>query len=413
LTHQAIDNVLLKVQQLLREPGARAFPGRCLKWGRRLSLADDTAEERGIIYAESAEDVLQSPYLILGATGFGLYQLFESHSGYFPAFFDWVIIDEASQMLIPQALLSLVYGKGQYVFCGDVQQLPPVVRGPQAVEGEAQPQRSILAHLLGRYDTTVRVRLNETYRLNQELCQLPSRLWYQSDLRPAAGNAAARLVVPTVQRPDIVDAVLAPQRPITLVLAEHTTAHQQSPLEVDIIARLAVRLLHDYGLAPERLAILAPHRAQNNAIRQRLCHLLSRHPEESMALPVIDTVERLQGAERDVVLFSLTTSDPDHLESPFLNNPNRFNVAITRARHKLIVVGSTAFFGLVPRTDAGLQAHQGFLAYYHLCRTQHSLFVGRTAHGEGAATEEVILVGPENRAQTHGGRRAEWQGSKE
>ena len=45
LTHQAIDNVLLKVQQLLHEPVVQRFPGRCLKWGRRLSLADDTAEE--------------------------------------------------------------------------------------------------------------------------------------------------------------------------------------------------------------------------------------------------------------------------------------------------------------------------------------------------------------------------------
>jgi superfamily I DNA and/or RNA helicase len=338
--------------------------------------------------------VLQSPHLILGATGFGLYQLFESQTGNFPAFFDWVIIDEASQVLLPQALLSLVYGKGQYVFCGDVQQLPPVVRGPQATAGEAQPDRSILAHLLGTYDPAVRVRLNETYRLNQELCQLPSRLWYQDDLRPAAGNATARLVIPAVQHPDMVDAVLDPQRPNTLVLAEHTTDHQHSRLEVDIIAVLVARLLLDYGLEPQRLAVLAPHRAQNSAIRQRLSHLLSCHqPADSLALPVIDTVERLQGAERDVMLFSLTTSDPDHLESPFLNNPNRFNVAITRARHKLIVVGSTAFFGLVPRTETGLQAHQSFMAYYHLCRQQQSLFVSHPVQGDGTAAGAMAFAG--------------------
>jgi hypothetical protein len=400
LTHQAIDNVLRKVQQLLQEPLVKTFPGRCLKWGRRLSLADDADAEDGLTYAESAADVLQVPYLILGATGFGLYQLFDSHKGHFPAFFDWVIIDEASQMLLPQALLSLVYGKGQYIFCGDVQQLPPVVRGPQATQGEAQPDRSILAHLLATYDATVRVRLNETYRLNQALCQLPSRLWYQGDLRPAAGNATARLVVPAVQHADVLDAVLDPQRPATLVLAAHTTDHQQSWLEVDIIAMLAVRLLHTYGIESQRLAILAPHRAQNDAIRQRLSHLLACHQAaDVMALPVIDTVERLQGAERDVVLFSLTTSDPDHLESPFLNNPHRFNVAITRARHKLIVVGSRAFFDLVPRTEAGLHAHQGFMAYYHLCRAQHSLFVGRTMQEDGTsvsicqAQESILRYG--------------------
>jgi superfamily I DNA and/or RNA helicase len=75
------------------------------------------------------------------------------------------------------------------------------------------------------------------------------------------------------------------------------------------------------------------------------------------------------------VLFSVTSSDPDHLASSFLNNPNRFNVAITRARHKLVVVGSTAFFTQVPPHATALQAHYCFKAFYHLCQEQGSLFV--------------------------------------
>ena len=118
------------------------------------------------------------------------------------------------------------------------------------------------------------MRLNETYRLNRELCQLPSRLWYEDDLYPAPANADARLALPTMQQPDLVDAILAPQHPVTLVLAEHTTAHQHSPVEVDVVATLAARLLRDYGIEPERLAIVTPHRTQNNAITQRLTHLL-------------------------------------------------------------------------------------------------------------------------------------------
>jgi superfamily I DNA and/or RNA helicase len=311
--------------------------------------------------------------------------MFDSQSGAFPAFFDWIILDEASQMLMPQALLSLVYGKGQYIFCGDVQQLPPVVLGPHPAQERARtpyadavapaplPARSILAHLLTTYGPQARVRLNTTYRLNQALCELPSQLWYQGDLHPAAANATRRLEVPIVPQPDLVDAILAPQHPVTLVLADHTTDGQQSALEVEIVATLAARLLLDYGVAAARLAILAPHRAQNSAIAQRLAQLLSQRGACVM-LPVIDTVERLQGAERDVVLFSVTSSDPDALDSPFLNNPNRFNVAITRARHKLVVVGSRAFFTQVPHTDTGLQAHYAFKAYYHRCRSQRTLF---------------------------------------
>jgi superfamily I DNA and/or RNA helicase len=242
-----------------------------------------------------------------------------------------------------------------------------------AVAPAAVPAQSILAHLLTTYGPQARVRLNMTYRLNQELCELPAQLWYQGDLHPAAADATRRLQVPVVRQPDLVDRILAPQHPVTLVLADHTTDAQQSALEVEIVATLAARLLLDYGVAAARLAILAPHRAQNSAIAQRLAQLLSQRGER-VALPVIDTVERLQGAERDVVLFSVTSSDPDALDSPFLNNPNRFNVAITRARHKLVVVGSRAFFTQVPHTDAGLQAHYGFKAYYQRCQNHGALF---------------------------------------
>jgi superfamily I DNA and/or RNA helicase len=278
-----------------------------------------------------------------------------------------------------------------------VQQLPPIVLGPRTMTEEALPERSILAHLLAAYSPAVRVRLNETYRLNQELCVLPSRLWYQGDLQPAPANATTRLALPVrlmnerargardlanattrLALPvrlhtDLIDTILAPEQPLTLVLAEHTTDTQQSLLEVEIVTALAVRLLLDYGIAAERLAILAPHRAQNSAITHRLALQLAACGTTG-ALPVIDTVERLQGAERDVVLFSLTTSDADHRASPFLNNPNRFNVAITRARHKLVVVGSPAFFTQVPHTAEGLQAHHCFTAYYDLCREQGALF---------------------------------------
>ena len=399
LTHQAIDNVLLKVQQLLRSASpaiGKHFPAQCLKWGRRQESGQkadidcEAADVGSLNYVDRAEEVLPLPYLILGATGFGLYQLFDSQSGKFPSFFDWIIVDEASQMLLPQALLSLVYGKGKYVLCGDVQQLPPVILGPrgsdaadaaEATDATEYPQRSILDHLLTMYGSSVRVRLNETYRLNRELCALPSRLWYQNDLQPAAGNAGSRLhrpPIPQMDSADIVDEILDPERPVTLVLADHTTDHQQSAQEVEIIARLALRLLFDYGFAPDRMAIVSPHRAQNNAITQRLASLIAQRQPDSESvmslLPVIDTVERLQGAEREVLLFSVTTSDPDQRENPFLNNPNRFNVAITRARHKLVVVGSRAFFNHVAQTEDGLQANQCFKAYYQQCQESGAVF---------------------------------------
>ncbi len=110
-------------------------------------------------------------------------------------------------------------------------------------------------------------------------------------------------------------------------------------MEADLMAALAHRLMV-HGLSPDQMALISPHRAQNNAIIKRLGDEIP----EDIPLPLVDTIERVQGAERDVIIFGITSSDPDHLLSEFLNSPNRLNVAMTRAKTKLIIIGSKAFF---------------------------------------------------------------------
>ena len=97
-------------------------------------------------------------------------------------------------------------------------------------------------------------------------------------------------------------------------------------------------------------------------------------PAASPALPLVDTVERVQGAERDVILFGLTASDPDHLLSEFLNSPNRLNVAMTRARTKLIIIGSRAFFSALPDSESMLIKNSCFKQLLTHCREQNAVF---------------------------------------
>jgi superfamily I DNA and/or RNA helicase len=206
--------------------------------------------------------------------------------------------------------------------------------------------------------------------MNAELCRFPSQTWYDSMLQPAPGNAGLRLVLPRPAQGDLLDRLLDPEKPVTLLLVDHRGYHQKADLEVEIVSQLAYRLMTEQGLRADQLALISPHRAQNNAVSERLGRLLG----EAAALPLIDTVERVQGAERDVIVYAFTTSDLDLIERPFLNNPNRFNVAITRARRKLIVVGSHAFFARVPQTEEVLQASRCFKAFYSFCEAQDSLF---------------------------------------
>ncbi len=389
LTHQAIDGVLEKVVNLVNRHRIKGFRGRIMKWGRYKegkaggNAQNGSSEWPGIRIEplNNAEDISGSPYLILGSTGFGLYNLLDGRNGTFPQVFDWIVFDEASQVLLPHALLSLLYGKGNFLFLGDVKQLPPIVLGRYEA-ASPNVRRSILGLLLDRYGPEHRVRLDRTYRMNAELCAFPSRMWYEGALQSDPRNAASRLELtsfPASSSRDgneslhrgLINRILDPEKPVALVLTDHQGNYQRSDPEVEIMVQLAHRLMTHHGLGPNRLALISPHRAQNNAMANRLSQLLQ---ETSDALPVIDTVERLQGAERDVILFSTTTSDPDHVMSEFLNNPNRFNVAITRARHKLIVVGSRSFFLTVPQNEEALAANACFKQFLQHCKDKKSLF---------------------------------------
>jgi hypothetical protein len=366
LTHQAIDQVLARVAGL----AARWVPdssGQCFKLGRP---AEEEVE--GVAPLEDAEALAEAPYALVGATGFGLYQLFTQPQGRFPQVFDWVVFDEASQVLAPQALLSLLYGKGRFLFYGDTAQLPPVVLGEYEAEEEGvRVQDSVLARLLDLYGPGHSVQLDLSYRMSRELCAFPSRMWYGNALQAAPENAGARLALAGPRRGDWIDQVLEPEKPAVLILAEHRGRRQQADEEVEIVTAVAHRLMVDHGLHPEQLALISPHRAQNNATAERLERLLGG---SGLALPLIDTVERVQGAERDAILFAFTASDLEVIESPFLNNPNRFNVAMTRARKKLIVVGSRAFFAAVPQREKALEANRCFKAFGEFCRERGWVF---------------------------------------
>lgn len=243
--------------------------------------------------------------------------------------FDVVIFDEASQVTLPLAIMGMLAGN-KYIFIGDENQLPPVT----ILTEQKVAQTSIFSYLAGRGNETM---LNITYRLNDVLADWPSRTFYRKELIPSQEAAGRRLHL--ANQASRWDFVLAPSSPsIFLDLCHHNTT-VRSRREAETVVELILALL-EHEVSPEEIGVVVPYRAQSRLIRSLLRRTTS--DEAIWNKVVVDTVERMQGQEREVVLVSFATSSPAFASqmADFLFQPQRLNVAVTRPRTKLILVGS-------------------------------------------------------------------------
>ncbi|MEN6528169.1 MAG: DEAD/DEAH box helicase, partial [Candidatus Polarisedimenticolia bacterium] len=317
---------------------AGAKPPRIVRFRPR--PADrETLRAAGIEIAQRMSDVALLPGqgVVVGMTTHGAAALADEC-------FDRVFLDEAAQVTVAHALPALRRAPRGALF-GDDAQLGPVLA---AEHDDGPAARSIFALLRGAAPATM---LDETYRLNDDLCAFPSRVFYDGRLRPAPGVGARRLALRAAG--DVVDQVLDPERGAVFVAVDHVGRRHWSPEEAEAAATIAAALIERAGLAADQLAVVAPFRRQNAAIER----LLRRRLGKGAPLPVVDTIERIQGQEREAVVLSLACSDPEALRArtDFFFSPLRLNVALTRARTKLVVLGSPRLLRLIPPDLAGLR----------------------------------------------------------
>ncbi len=332
-THRAVNNALrmiaiadrtLSVVKAGRASGADDLRGTRVRSAGSLARLDGGHDARRIV----------------GATLFGLKAAWEAEA------FDVVVLDEAAQIPLAYASCALL-AAARFVLVGDHRQLGPIVQGQH---GDPLAARSLFEHLAESYRPSM---LRTTYRMNSGLAEFPSRTFYDGKLAPEARIGAARFVcVPGGPYDELFD----PARPAVLALVEHEGFRTRCPSEARIVAGIVLdRIVRQKG-DPGEIAVVSPYRAQLRLIRSLIRRGLAA-VEGSVPLPVIDTVERIQGQERDLVVVSLVASDPDHLggdAAAFFYSGSRLNVTITRARTKLIVVASPLAFEAFPKTLAGL-----------------------------------------------------------
>jgi DNA replication ATP-dependent helicase Dna2 len=244
--------------------------------------------------------------------------------------FDRVIVDEAGQLDEPSTLGPLARAP-RFVLAGDHLQLPPVVRASFASDDVPGLERSLFERLFMETDEDHVARLSMQYRMNQEIQDIPSDLFYGGRLRPSPDAASRRLLLPAGLSADSrYHRILDPELPVVFVDIDGADCGKARPEEAAAVAKTAAFLLGG-GAPAHEIGIITPYRAQQALIRRSL----DDAGAGSAALSV-DTVDRFQGGEREVIILSLARSDG---VTSFLADRKRLCVSLSRARSKLILMG--------------------------------------------------------------------------
>lgn len=244
-----------------------------------------------------------------------------------------LFIDEAAQAFEAACWIPL-QRVDRVILAGDHQQLPPTIKSPEAMR--AGLGRTLMEQVAQRKPEVVRL-LRVQYRMNEALMRFSSE-WFYHGLLEAA---------PEVRHRSLLDDV---DDPLVWIDTPTEAAEQFVGSSYGRInkteASLTLQALHHYverigrhRLIAERVdfAIISPYRAQVQYLRN-----LVRHDEMLRPLRkqiTVNTVDAFQGQERDVVMVSLVRSN-EQGQIGFLSDLRRMNVAITRARFKLIILGS-------------------------------------------------------------------------
>jgi RecA/RadA recombinase len=247
--------------------------------------------------------------------------------------FDLVVADEATQATEPALYLALLRAD-RAVLAGDPLQLPPTIVSDAAQGGGLGI--SLFERLAAIHGDGARVTLAEQHRMNARIMRFPSEALYGGALRAHPAVADHAIDAEPLLFVDTAGAGHEESTP-------EGSDSRQNDGEAALAAREVERILA-LGVAPADVAVISPYDAQVQRLRQ----LLAARLDEGLE---VDTVDGFQGREKEAVVVSLVRSN-EAGEVGFLADVRRMNVAITRARKKLVVIGDSATVARHPFYEA-------------------------------------------------------------
>ncbi len=312
-TNRAVDNAL----EALRDQGFEDIQRVGTKTGIREDMLDVRLEKRGDPH-ELAGALRNAPVVAATTASCGSRIMREQD-------FDVALVDEASQLTEPSAMAALNLAD-RFVLVGDHEQLPPVV---QAESGDAESpagesieptlSTSLFERLIDRYPDAS-VMLTRQYRMCQRIQAFSSAEFYDGALRPATGAVAAQSLS------DLVDPASLPaelREAVTFIDPDGRRVGNTDPTEAERVAEIVAAYLAA-GVDPDAIGVIAPFRAQVAEISRRVD-------------VTVDTVDRFQGSSKEIIILSFVATG--RLEGPLFEDYRRINVALTRAKKALVLVG--------------------------------------------------------------------------
>ncbi|KAG4305313.1 hypothetical protein PORY_001483 [Pneumocystis oryctolagi] len=398
-THSAIDNILLKLD---------VEKENVLRLGS-IERIHPIIQEKVITeeYVVNSFESFQLKYIkpsIVATTCLGI-----THSVFSQRTFDYCIIDEASQIVLPICIGPLRFAK-KFVLVGDHYQLPPLMRNVDAAD---QGMEISLFKHLSDANPIATVVLEYQYRMNKDIMLLSNTLIYNGKLK--CGNEKIACNFPNYGSLYILDTlhikknneytcdinkcwikeILKPGLSVVFANTDYVPAPEsrkgdkvQNDIEVELLRQVVICLLSQ-GVSESNIAVLSIYRSQIKLIRYLLKHF---------KMIEIDTIDSFQGRDKDCVIISFVRSNNNNQIEKLLCDWRRLNVAFTRAKSKLIFFGSkstlklaeifSTFFDLL--TDK--QWIYNLPKDAHLLHTLDSLIISKQTDTQKLYEEHVMYT---------------------
>ncbi|KAK4057444.1 DNA replication endonuclease-helicase Dna2 [Microbotryomycetes sp. JL221] len=333
-THSAVDNVLLKLVEMPQLSILRL--GNRDKIMQRLhGLTLDPSNPPETL--TEVDNALMMPQIV-ATTCSGINEpIFTKRR------FDVCIVDEASQVTLPACLGPLRFAN-TFVLVGDHNQLPPLVRNRAA--RKAGLDESLFKRLSDAHPRAV-ANLSLQYRMNSDIMLLSNRLIYRDQLKCGSNEVAERRLelknrgalrdLLVKSEAEWLDAVVDPDRAVVFLQTDKMPALERrigsrfdNAGEAKIVLHSTEALLR-CGVQPQDIGVITPYRHQHKLLSRKLEHV----PEVEVL-----TADRSQGRDKECIIMSLVRSNDGNHVGELLKDWRRINVCLTRAKTKLILIGS-------------------------------------------------------------------------